>query len=71
MSDRFVTIATFLFPFQAEMEKLHLESEGIEAVIPGNSVTNSVDPSGIAAVRLQVREEDAERAMMVLNETGE
>lgn len=68
MPDEMVTIARFNFPVEAQMARLRLESEGIEAFIAGNAISQMVDPSGIYGIRLQVREEDAERAMAILAE---
>lgn len=71
MSDKLVTVATFLFPFQAQMAKLHLEAEGIEAIIPGNVLSQSPDPAGIYGIRLMVKEEDAGRAAAILADTAQ
>jgi hypothetical protein len=68
MSDRFVTIASYASTPEAEMAKNLLETEGIAAFLAGEMTASTLTAfAGAAAeVRLQVREEDAARAVSLL-----
>jgi hypothetical protein len=68
MSDRFVTIASFAFPPEAQMAKNLLESEGIPAILSGEmTATTLTGVLGQAGeVHLQVRDQDAGRAVSLL-----
>lgn len=62
-----VTIATFSHPLEAHIVKGRLESEGIWSFVAGeNMVNNWLFSIALGGVKLQVREEDVERAQMVL-----
>jgi hypothetical protein len=68
MSDRFVTIASYAWPPEAQLAKNLLESEGIAAFLAGEEAATTLTRlAGPASeVRLQVREEDAPRAVSLL-----
>ena len=70
MTEHFVTIATFGTPFEAEIARGHLVSEGIEAVVAdGDVVTaNWMYSSAIGGVKVLVQESEAGRARSVLEE---
>ncbi len=63
MSGRFVTVATYSLPYEAELARNMLEAEGIEAII-GGDLTGGMLPLG--EIQLQVREEDAAGAVGIL-----
>jgi hypothetical protein len=65
MSDRVVTIASFAFTPEAEMAKNLLETEGIPAFLAGELSANLLN-NAAGEVQLQVRAQDAQRAVAVL-----
>lgn len=70
MTDRFVQIATFNYPHEMYILKTKLESEGIECnEYDGNTVSaNPLLSNAIGGVKLMVKEEDAERAIKIMND---
>ncbi len=62
------TVATFNSPWEAQLAKAALESEGIEAVIADENLLRlySALSNVIGGVRVQVRPDDLERARSVL-----
>ncbi len=69
MSDRLVTIASFAFTPEAQMAKNLLESEGIPAIVAGE-LTADAFAGAAGEAKLQVRAEDAQRAVSLLAETA-
>jgi tetratricopeptide (TPR) repeat protein len=69
ISRHLVTIATFLYPTEAYIPKGILESEGIwSSVADVYTITaNWLYSTAIGGVKLQVRQEDAQRAVEILN----
>jgi len=70
MATRLVTIATFDMPPKAELARNALTAAGIQSVL-GDDNTLGMDwllGNAIGWVKLQVREEDAEKAVAVLEE---
>jgi hypothetical protein len=65
MSDRFVTVASYTFPPEAQMAKNLLEAEGIPAVIAGEMTGDILVGMG-DPIHLQVRAVDARRAVSIL-----
>ena len=68
---KIVTIATYRLPVQAEEAKLTLESFGIPCMVVGDIAarTTSLYATWVGGgVQLQVREDDAERATVILSE---
>ncbi len=67
-----VTIATFMFLYQAQIAQGALKDAGIGSFIPeGNTVGMAPHyANAVGGVRLQVRESDAEAARAVLNDTS-
>lgn len=62
-----VTIAAFSHPLEAHIVRGRLETEGIESFITDeNMVTNWLFSTALGGVRIQVREDDAERARGIL-----
>jgi tetratricopeptide (TPR) repeat protein len=68
-----VTIATFSYPTEAYIPKTKLESEGIWSfVADADTVTiNWLYSNAIGGVKLKVKEEDAEKALEILNRKAE
>jgi hypothetical protein len=67
-----VTIATFMFLYQAQIAQGALKDAGIGSFIPeGNTVGMAPHyANAVGGVRLQVRESDAQAARAVLNDTS-
>ena len=68
MADEIVTVATFSTAAEAEAAKLDLEAEGIMASVTDTDWTVLGIPS--ANAKLEVRQEDAERASQLLEHHG-
>lgn len=68
MGDKFVTVATYNLPYEAELAKNLLQNEGIESFLTGGLTADVLfGNAGLAdQVRLQVREDDAQRAAGLL-----
>jgi rubrerythrin len=68
MSERFVTVATYPMAYEAELAKGLLAREGIESLVLGELSANAF--SGVSSfgdqMRLQVHEDDAQRATRIL-----
>jgi hypothetical protein len=69
MTDKLITIANFVEPFQANLARVKLESEGIKCFLAGeNFVATYWLLSGAdRGIKLQVRESEAERALEILS----
>lgn len=65
-SEELVEIATFPYAAGAEMARVKLAGEGIEAVVT-DSASSTLVPL-VCGVRLMVHERDAARAMKILGE---
>ncbi|WP_299587071.1 DUF2007 domain-containing protein [uncultured Microbulbifer sp.] len=65
-----VTIARFSFPYEAQIAKVRLESEGIEAFIADEHTINMqwLYSDAMGGVRLQVTETDVDEARDILNQ---
>src|SRR5215510_13066890 len=67
MSDQLVTIATFDIPAKAHVARGTLEAAGIRAVVNNEEAVSALWlPTALGGVKVQVLEEDAERAVAVL-----
>ena len=68
MSDETVVLNTYFSEVQAQLDRNRLTEAGIESVLDGGSAATMLNymGSGVAQVRLMVHEEDAERALEVL-----
>lgn len=69
MSDAFITVATFSHPFEAEVLRTKLESEGIRAFIRNQHIVrmNWLYSAAVGGVEVQVRERDVRRAREVMD----
>jgi len=68
MTDKLITIASFSEPFQAELAKIKLNTEGIKCFLASESfvATYWLLSSAEGGVKLQVKEFDAKRALEIL-----
>ena len=65
MSDKIVTLTTFIDLLQSELAKVKLEGEGIESFVSEDAV-HSLYGYAAGAVKLLVKECDVERASQIL-----
>ena len=68
--DRLVTIATFWSPVEANLARNNLDAAGIRAILVGEETVGMAWhlTNAIGGVKVQVREADADRALVVLDE---
>ena len=65
----FVTLHTFQNPFEAQVVRGRLESEGIRAFIIDENINYTVGPMILEGIRLQVERDDFLRAKHILEKT--
>ena len=70
MSDKIVTLATFVDLLQSELAKVKLADEGIESFVSEDAV-HSLYGYAMGAVKLLVKESDVERASEILKDDGQ
>jgi hypothetical protein len=65
-----VSVASFMYPPDAEMARLKLDLAGIESIV-ANEMTSMLNVASVMSIgiRLLVKEEDAEKALEALNRT--
>ncbi|GAA0694545.1 DUF2007 domain-containing protein [Marinobacterium maritimum] len=68
-----VTIARYTYPYEAQIARALLDSEGIEAFVADEQTINMqwLYSDALGGVRLQVAAEDAELALRILQEDRE
>lgn len=68
-----VTIARYTYPYEAQIARALLDSEGIEAFVADEQTINMqwLYSDALGGVRLQVAVEDRERALQILQEDRE
>jgi hypothetical protein len=68
MDDKLVTVATFSEPIQAHLASAKLAAEGIEYFIIDENIVSMywLYSQAVGGVKLQVRENDAEKALQTL-----
>jgi Putative prokaryotic signal transducing protein len=64
--ERFVTIAVYVLPWEAQLARARLTSEGIPAVVADEHAAGIYGANAIGGIKLRVREEDAESATLLL-----
>jgi hypothetical protein len=71
--DELITICTFLNPPEANIAKGALESAGIECFLSDDNIVqvNWLLSTAVGNVKLQVRQEDAEAALQILDQPAE
>jgi len=67
MNSKLITIKTFTDSPEAHVVKTHLESEGIKCHLRNEGIIEWVLPTTICNVELQVKEEDLEKAMKLID----
>lgn len=71
MDDSLVTVATFLNHVEADLAKSALEAAGIESMIQSDDCGGVRPHLWMGGVQLLVRDEDAQRAIEILNAGAE
>ncbi len=66
MDNKLVTIAEYETGFEAELAKVRLEEEGIEAIVVGGDLVANMPTIEVIRVELQVFEKDAEKAAQII-----
>jgi hypothetical protein len=69
MTDKLITIANFIEPFQADLARVKLESEGIKCFLAGENfvATYWLLSNADRGIKLQVKESEARRALEILS----
>jgi Putative prokaryotic signal transducing protein len=67
MDDSLVTVATFLNHIEADLAKSALEAAGIESMIQSDDCGGVRPHLWMGGIQLLVRDEDAQRALEILN----
>jgi len=70
--DNWITITSFTFPVEAHMAQGFLESEGIVTMLKDELTVqvNSFYSNAVGGVKLQVKENDYDEALMILQKGG-
>ena len=70
MENEFITIARFNHLIDAYLTACRIESEGIECFLPDEMLTKSGHNHlvGTSQIRLQVKKENEDKALRILNE---
>ena len=67
MEDKLVTAGEFQNGFEAEIVKVRLEAEGINAIVVGGDLVANMPTIGVPIkVQLQVFEKDAQKAAQII-----
>jgi ribosomal protein L37AE/L43A len=64
--ERFVTVAVYVYPWEAQLAKARLETEGIESLVADENAAGIYGANAIGGIKLRVREEDLDRATDLL-----
>ncbi len=69
---QFITVATFTYPSELVVIRARLEAEGIECIVRDEltAQVHNFYSNAIGGIKLQVRAEDAVRAMEILKDNG-
>jgi hypothetical protein len=70
MNQSLETIATFSFAPEMGLVRSKLESEGIECFVKDELVSQTYINNAVGGMKLQVKNEDAERAKKIVEEMG-
>ena len=70
MNDALVTVGTFLTHIDADLAKSALEAAGIESLIVSDDCGGVRPHLWLGGVKVVVRDEDAQRALEILNPTA-
>lgn len=66
MEDRLVTVGEFETGFEAELVKVRLEEQGVEAVVVGEDLVANMPTIERIKIELQVFEQYAEKAAKII-----
>jgi hypothetical protein len=66
--DSLVTVATFAYPWEAELARARLDAEGVESVIADEHLSRLYGAGIVGGVKVRVRREEADRASALLRE---
>ena len=66
MEDKLVTAWEFETIIEAELAKVRLEEEGIEAIVVGEDLVAIMPAAGRIKIELQVFEKDAQKAAQII-----
>ncbi len=66
MEDKLVTVGEFQNGFEAELDKVRLEAEGINAIVVGGELGTHRGAIGPIEVELKVFEKDAQKAAQII-----
>lgn len=66
MEDKLVTIAEYESGFEAELARVRLEEEGIEAIVVGGDLVANMPTIEVIRVELQVFDKDAQKAAQII-----
>ena len=66
MEDTLVTAGEFESGFEAELAKVRLEAEGIEAIVVGGDLVANMPTIEVIKVQLKVFEKDAQKAARII-----
>ena len=66
MEDKLVTAGEFETGFEAELAKVRLEEEGIEAIVVGEDLVANMPAIERIKIELQVFEKDAQKAAQII-----
>ena len=64
--ERFVTVALYVYPWEAQLAKARLETEGIKSLVADENAAGIYGANAIGGIKLRVREEDLDRATDLL-----
>jgi len=65
--ERLVTVATYVLPWEAQLAKARLASEGVAAVVADENAAGIYGANAVGCIKLRVREADADRATALLS----
>jgi len=66
MEDKLVTVGEFETGFEAELVKVRLEEQGVEAIVVGEDLVANMPTIERIKIELQVFEKDAEKAAKII-----
>jgi hypothetical protein len=63
-----VTVATFSYPWEAELARARLASDGVEAMVTDEHLSRLYCSNMVGGIKLRVRSDEADRAVVLLRE---
>ncbi len=66
MADKLVTVGEFETGFEAELVKVRLEEQGVEAIVVGEDLVANMPTIEVIKIELQVFEQYAEKAAKII-----